>query len=104
MSGMWHISPFLLKGGGLPLSRSALLAPSERQERERPEERRRIDLAQAVPRPAHRPEHKEKDVRRDRDERHEHFSLPEADQKKLEARLPIRNQRDLQQILEDYLS
>ncbi len=31
-------------------------------------------------------------------------ALPEADQKKLEARLPIRNQRDLQQILEDYLS
>ena len=31
-------------------------------------------------------------------------SLPEEDQKALENRIPIRNQRDLQQALEDYLS
>ena len=31
-------------------------------------------------------------------------SLPAADQEALEARIPIRNQRDLQQVLEDYLS
>lgn len=31
-------------------------------------------------------------------------SLPEEDQKALEERIPIRNQRDLQQALEDYLS
>ena len=31
-------------------------------------------------------------------------SLPEADQKALEEKIPIRNQRDLQQALEDYLS
>ena len=31
-------------------------------------------------------------------------ALPEEDQKALEERIPIRNQRDLQQALEDYLS
>ena len=31
-------------------------------------------------------------------------TLPEADQQKLEERIIIRNQRDLQQLLEDYLS
>jgi len=31
-------------------------------------------------------------------------SLPEQDQAALEKRIPIRNQRDLQQALEDYLS
>ena len=31
-------------------------------------------------------------------------SLPEADQKALEEKIPIRNDRDLQQALEDYLS
>ena len=31
-------------------------------------------------------------------------SLPPADQAALEERIPIRNQRDLQQIIEDYLS
>ena len=31
-------------------------------------------------------------------------SLPEEDQRALEAGIPIRNQRDLQQALEDYLS
>ena len=31
-------------------------------------------------------------------------ALPEADQQKLEQRIPVRNRRDLQQILEDYLS
>lgn len=31
-------------------------------------------------------------------------SLPEADQKALEEKIPIRNSRDLQQALEDYLS
>ncbi len=31
-------------------------------------------------------------------------SLPEADQQKLEEKIIIRNQRDLQQALEDYLS
>ena len=31
-------------------------------------------------------------------------SLPPADQTALEAGIPIRNQRDLEQILEDYLS
>ena len=31
-------------------------------------------------------------------------TLPEADQAALEQRIPIRNQRDLQQVLEDYLS
>lgn len=32
------------------------------------------------------------------------ISLPEADQAAIEQGIPIRNQRDLQQILEDYLS
>lgn len=32
------------------------------------------------------------------------ISLPEADQQALEAKIPVRNQRDLQQILEDYLA
>ena len=31
-------------------------------------------------------------------------SLPEADREALERRIPIRNPRDLQQALEDYLS
>ena len=31
-------------------------------------------------------------------------TLPEADQKALEEKIPVRNQRQLQQILEDYLS
>ena len=31
-------------------------------------------------------------------------SLPETDQLALEEKIPIRNQRDLQQALEDYLS
>ena len=31
-------------------------------------------------------------------------SLPEADQRALQEKIPIRNQRDLQQALEDYLS
>ena len=31
-------------------------------------------------------------------------SLPEEDQRALETGIPIRNQRDLQQALEDYLS
>ena len=31
-------------------------------------------------------------------------SLPEADQASLAQGIPIRNQRDLQQVLEDYLS
>lgn len=31
-------------------------------------------------------------------------SLPEADQLALEEKIPIRNDRDLQQVLEDYLS
>ena len=31
-------------------------------------------------------------------------SLPEPDQKALEKKIPIRNERDLQQALEDYLS
>ena len=31
-------------------------------------------------------------------------SLPEADQLALQEKIPIRNQRDLQQALEDYLS
>jgi len=31
-------------------------------------------------------------------------TLPEADRQALEERIPIRNQRDLQQALEDYLS
>mgnify|MGYP003301723357 CR=1 FL=1 len=31
-------------------------------------------------------------------------ALPEADQLALEQRIPIRNDRDLQKILEDYLS
>ena len=31
-------------------------------------------------------------------------SLPEADQQALEEKIPIRNARDLQQALEDYLS
>ena len=31
-------------------------------------------------------------------------SLPEADQQALEKKIPIRNDRDLQQALEDYLS
>ena len=31
-------------------------------------------------------------------------TLPEADRMALEERIPIRNQRDLQQVLEDYLS
>ena len=31
-------------------------------------------------------------------------SLPEEDQKALAEKIPIRNQRDLQQALEDYLS
>jgi len=31
-------------------------------------------------------------------------SLPEQDQKRLQEKIPIRNQRDLQQALEDYLS
>jgi len=31
-------------------------------------------------------------------------SLPAADQLAIEAGIPIRNQRDLQQVLEDYLS
>ena len=31
-------------------------------------------------------------------------SLPEKDRQALEAKIPIRNQRDLQQALEDYLS
>ena len=31
-------------------------------------------------------------------------ALPEADQQALEQRIPIRNDRDLQKILEDYLS
>jgi len=31
-------------------------------------------------------------------------SLPEEDQQRLQERIPIRNQRDLQQALEDYLS
>ena len=31
-------------------------------------------------------------------------SLPEADQQALEEKIPIRNDRDLQQALEDYLS
>ena len=31
-------------------------------------------------------------------------ALPEEDRKALEERIPIRNQRDLQQALEDYLS
>ena len=31
-------------------------------------------------------------------------TLPQADQKALEERIPVRNNRDLQQILEDYLS
>ena len=31
-------------------------------------------------------------------------SLPEADQKALEAGIPVRNQRDLESLLEDYLS
>ena len=31
-------------------------------------------------------------------------TLPEADQQALEQKIPIRNDRDLQQILEDYLS
>ena len=31
-------------------------------------------------------------------------ALPEPDQQALEERIPVRNQRDLQQILEDYLS
>ena len=31
-------------------------------------------------------------------------SLPEEDRQALEAKIPIRNQRDLQQALEDYLS
>ena len=31
-------------------------------------------------------------------------ALPEEDQRALEAKIPIRNQRDLQNALEDYLS
>jgi len=31
-------------------------------------------------------------------------TLPEADRMALEEKIPIRNQRDLQQVLEDYLS
>jgi len=31
-------------------------------------------------------------------------SLPEADQEALEAGIPVRNQRDLESLLEDYLS
>ena len=31
-------------------------------------------------------------------------TLPEADQQALEAGIPIRNQRDLESLLEDYLS
>ena len=31
-------------------------------------------------------------------------ALPEADRQALEQKIPIRNDRDLQQILEDYLS
>ena len=31
-------------------------------------------------------------------------TLPEADRQALEQKIPVRNQRDLQQILEDYLS
>lgn len=31
-------------------------------------------------------------------------TLPEADQQALEQKIPVRNERDLQQILEDYLS
>ena len=31
-------------------------------------------------------------------------TLPEADQLALEQRIPVRNARDLQQVLEDYLS
>lgn len=31
-------------------------------------------------------------------------TLPEADQQALEQKIPVRNNRDLQQILEDYLS
>ncbi len=31
-------------------------------------------------------------------------ALPEADRQALEEKIPIRNQRDLQQALEDYLS
>jgi len=31
-------------------------------------------------------------------------TLPEADREALEKRIPVRNDRDLQQILEDYLS
>ena len=31
-------------------------------------------------------------------------TLPEADRQALEEKIPIRNQRDLQQALEDYLS
>ena len=31
-------------------------------------------------------------------------ALPEADQQALEQRIPVRNDRDLQKILEDYLS
>ena len=31
-------------------------------------------------------------------------SLPEADQQALQEKIPIRNERDLQQALEDYLS
>jgi len=31
-------------------------------------------------------------------------TLPEADRAALEQKIPVRNQRDLQQILEDYLS
>ena len=31
-------------------------------------------------------------------------SLPEADQQALEAGIPVRNQRDLESLLEDYLS
>lgn len=32
------------------------------------------------------------------------ISLPEADQQALEAGIPVRNQRDLERLLEDYLS
>ena len=31
-------------------------------------------------------------------------TLPEADRQALEQKIPVRNQRDLQQVLEDYLS
>ena len=31
-------------------------------------------------------------------------SLPETDQQRLQEKIPIRNERDLQQALEDYLS